>query len=64
MKKISKLKKFDDYLAKQFKDPEIKAEYDALEDGCDLFAYERAEAEFKKNLKTYTLQEVIDSYEE
>ena len=34
----------------------------AEEDKADLKAYEAAEAEFKKNPKTYTLQEVIDGY--
>ena len=31
MNKFDKLKKFDDYLAEQLKDPEFKAGYDALE---------------------------------
>ena len=31
MDKFDKLKKFDDYLAEQLKDPEFKAGYDALE---------------------------------
>ena len=31
MDKLDKLKKFDDYLAEQLKDPEFKAGYDALE---------------------------------
>ena len=31
MNKFDKLKRFDDYLAEQLKDPEFKAGYDALE---------------------------------
>ena len=31
MDKFDKLKRFDDYLAEQLKDPEFKAGYDALE---------------------------------
>lgn len=33
-----------------------------IEDEFDLKAYEEAEAEFLKNPKTYSLQEVIDGY--
>lgn len=33
-----------------------------IEDEFDLKAYEEAEAEFLKNPKTYSLQEVIESY--
>lgn len=35
----------------------------AKEDKADLKAYEAAEAEFKKNPKTYTFQEVLDGYD-
>lgn len=31
MNKFDKLKKFDDFLAEQLQDPNLKAEYDALE---------------------------------
>ena len=33
-----------------------------IEDEFDLIAYKDAEAEFLKNPKTYTLEEVIDGY--
>ncbi len=35
----------------------------AEEDNADLKAYEAAEAEFKKNSKTYSFQEVLDGYD-
>lgn len=35
-----------------------------IEDEFDLKAYEEAEAELLKNPKTYSLQEVIDTYGE
>ncbi|MBQ6979852.1 MAG: CopG family transcriptional regulator [Clostridia bacterium] len=41
-----------------------KVVLERIEDEFDLKAYEKAEAEFLKNPKTYTLQEVIDSYGE
>lgn len=41
-----------------------KTIFEKIEDEYDLRAYEEAKAEFEKDPKTYTLKEVMDSYEE
>lgn len=41
-----------------------KVVLERIEDEFDIKAYDEAEAEFLKNPKTYTLQEIIDGYGE
>ena len=41
-----------------------RAVMEKIEDEFDLRAYEEAKAEFEKDPRTYTLKEVMESYEE
>ena len=41
-----------------------RAVMEKIEDEFDLRAYEEAKAEFEKDTRTYTLKEVMESYEE
>lgn len=52
-----------DKLEAEFKAIEEEMKRQAAEENkADLKAYKAAEAEFKKNPKTYTFQEVLDGY--
>lgn len=62
--KNPKIKEEYDKLEAEFKAIEEEMNRRAAEeDKADLKAYEAAEAEFKKNPKTYTFQEVLDGYD-
>lgn len=56
------IKEFADFYGMNTSEYIRKVVLEKIEDEFDLKAYEEAEAEFEKNPKTYTLQEVIDNY--
>ena len=56
------IKEFADFYGLNTSEYIRKVVMEKIEDEFDLKAYEEAEAEFVKNPKTYTLDEVINNY--
>lgn len=56
------IKEFADFYGMNTSEYIRKVVFEKIEDEFDLKAFEEAEADFEKNPKTYTLQEVIDNY--